>query len=335
MRRLRSTASAAGVLSAAAILLTVRAQPAAGVLFGECYWRGGIQNCKGDQDSKRMEEFVDGCLRCHGKNRCHWGDRPIEIPSTVVYAERLWEVLLAFAGTLELLVRGFTLGFGVRMLKYLFFEDDDGGSTTNGGDRTAALRSFRRRAAASAVAGLSLAAFLHGSSVFVPAQLREEWFSHGMASERGYDTSLPRALYERIRNNSVLHVTELRAEGADDLVCPSQCDSEDCDYTTANYPAMDWTDYALGRIGTSLVYLATTLEVLFRGFSLGFGARMLKFLFSRDGENDGIKNNDNSHLIDSFRHRATVSALAGISVAATLHGSSFFVPAQLRDQWFR
>lgn len=132
----------------------------------------------------------DECFQCERIDSCSWGDCPIPVPLIFFYAEQLWEGLLAFAATLEVLVRGFTLGFGVRMMKYLFWDDNDEDdeaettlsspsssetTTTAATTHRPTVKSFRRKALVSAISGLSLAAFLHESSLFVPAQLREKW----------------------------------------------------------------------------------------------------------------------------------------------------------------
>lgn len=69
------------------------------------------------------------------------------------------------------------LGFGIRKLNYLFFENENE-NATEPTTRANVVKSFRRKALLSAVAGLSLAAFFHGSSLFVPAGLREQWVAY-------------------------------------------------------------------------------------------------------------------------------------------------------------
>ena len=79
---------------------------------------------------------------------------------------------------------------------------------------------------------------------------------------------------------------------------------------------------------TGLKYLWTTLEVLLRGFSLGFGARMLKFLFfpnkndDKNDDDDDQKDTDFSRMdkedddlglfVKSLKPRLFVSAISGI-----------------------
>lgn len=86
------------------------------------------------------------------------------------------------------------------------------------------------------------------------------------------------------------------------------------------------------QIWSWLVYFATTLEVLVRGFSLGFGARMLKYIFFPEESEKLEGTTDN--LFEQFKRRAIVSMISGLSVAAFIHGSSLFIPTQLRDNWF-
>jgi hypothetical protein len=349
--------------------VTIHAQPSFASLY-ENFMGDGRSNSNINSRSRSGEKGgLARCLKCSNSKSCEWGDCLIPIPSVAVYSERLWEGLVVFAVTFEVLVRGFTLGFGIRMLKYLFFENENTTETT----RADVVKSFRRKALLSALAGLSLAAFLHGSSLFVPAEVREEWFAyqhhdhgHGRVGGKAASTTLPLALYEYIERNMV---ERFRDDKGNLESCPSKCTGELCTQALCHV-LIDWTAYFLGRVGTGMAYLATTLEVLLRGFSLGFGARMLKFLFAPDEHggnrtrNSKSKSNSSSYsnessdpssrerehhqqgddkaateeigalLIDSFQHRALVSAISGISVAAVVHGSSLFVPTEMRDRWF-
>jgi hypothetical protein len=79
-------------------------------------------------------------------------------------------------------------------------------------------------------------------------------------------------------------------------------------------------------------HLADTMEVLGRGFSLGFGIQMLRFLFFSGEIRD---DNDNDHFLEALKHRALASAASGAAVATALYGASFFLPANLREDWFR
>merc|ERR1712224_620501 len=72
------------------------------------------------------------------------------------------------------------------------------------------------------------------------------------------------------------------------------------------------------------------MEVLGRGFSLGFGLRMLWFLFS-SGE---VRADDGSNIWNFSKCRVLESARAGVAVATTLYGVSFFLPLHLREYWF-
>ena len=287
------------------------------------------------------------CLKCEHWESCWWGSCHIPIPAVAIYAERVWEALLSSCTTFEVLVRGFTLGFGVRMLNYLFWE----GASEQIADRASVLSSFREKALVSAVAGLSLAAFLHGSSIFVPADVREAWFDYtqysSSSSSSAYNTDVPLALYHHIRRKLVRDYQT----DAGTLECPSNCDGEICNKSLCLID-IDLISYVIGRFGTGISYLMTTLEVLLRGFSLGFGARMLKFLFfpiekatPKSNETKDEKkvfapielessSDEAEDLYKSFQHRALVSAISGISVSAVVHGSSLFVPTRLRDRWF-
>jgi hypothetical protein len=76
------------------------------------------------------------------------------------------------------------------------------------------------------------------------------------------------------------------------------------------------------------VYLSVTLEVLVRGFSLGFGIRMLKYILM--DKDDGNSNEDLSYM----QNRFWISAGSGLAMAAFLHGTKLFIPANIRMGWF-
>mmetsp|Transcript_40041 Transcript_40041/g.58504 ORF Transcript_40041/g.58504 Transcript_40041/m.58504 type:complete len:350 (+) Transcript_40041:66-1115(+) len=289
----------------------------------------------------RTQDF-DQCFQCARRDSCYWGKCEIPIPSSVYWTEWLWEGLLLFAATLEVLFRGFTMGFGVRMLKYLFLEPPGEAATTT---RASIVKSYRRKALVSAISGLSLAFFLYGSSIFFPASLRDAWFAYDRQSWRQGTAAkqLPPAIYKFLRQSLTDRFRKVLKYHYYD--CPLVCSVDDFELQ------INWTEYGLGRIGSGLVYLTTTLEVLLRAFFLGFGARMLKFLFfpndrddpgsveesSRvpdDDDNEQEKEEEEDDLFQSFQHRAVVSALSGISVAAVVHGLSLFVPTELREKWF-
>jgi hypothetical protein len=375
---------------------TIHAQPSFASLY-ETFMADGHRSSSSNSSNKNKNNIrgekgsLARCLKCPHMESCRFGHLFISVPPIVVYLERVWEGLWAFAVTFEVLVRGFTLGFGIRMLTYLFFEHEHENENENENatklptTRHSIVKSFRHKALLSAMAGLSLAAFFHGSSLFVPAGLREQWFGHdnghgGADWNAASTTSLPLALYDYIER-TMLEQYEGNMEA-----CPSNCRGEICTAVLIEI-LLDWTAYGLGRVGTGLAYLVTTLEVLLRGFSLGFGARMLKFLFVPEtlGGNrttnsksksksqskskspslsaDYNERSDPSHrerdqqqlphqqqqqqgdveattevidarLVESIRYRALVSAISGVSVAAVVHGSSLFIPTEIRDKWF-
>lgn len=315
---------------------------------------------KKDSKAETDKAFANKCFQCETWDHCWIGNRYIAIPRAVVYSEWLWDAILVFAATFEVLVRGFTLGFGIRMLNYLFWEPHNGTKTTNHASeseiepqkRARFVKSLSTKALVSAVAGLSLAAFLHGSSIVFPAHVRQEWFHYHRVERNGLCTppkTLPLALYRYIERT--IFPNSLDADGSI-LVCPSRCTDEFCNQTYTEI-RIDSIAYASERMGAGLVFLTATLEVLLRGFSLGFGAMMLNFLFVRtqngEGESPGERNTKRSEsspgvvdqdeveewtdLVQTFRHRALVSSLAGISTAAVIHGSSLFVPIQVRNWW--
>jgi hypothetical protein len=98
---------------------------------------------------------------------CECPECPIIVLPPALYTERLWDALEYFASTVEVLIRGFSLGFGLRMLKYILLED--GGDNDN-------LKHMRDRFWISAVSGLAMTAFIHGISFFVPLKMRMGWF---------------------------------------------------------------------------------------------------------------------------------------------------------------
>lgn len=75
---------------------------------------------------------------------------------------------------------------------------------------------------------------------------------------------------------------------------------------------------------TLSAYFASSAEVWLRAFALGFGAHMLALLFweKRDADFEDIKK------------RTPVSLVSGVAVACFVFGSSFFLPAQFRINWF-
>lgn len=84
------------------------------------------------------------------------------------------------------------------------------------------------------------------------------------------------------------------------------------------------------RFWNLLVYSASTVESLGRGFSLGFGARMLLYLFRPFGTSI---DNGSGDLYEYFLPKAFDSVVSGISLATLIHGVSLFVPASVREQW--
>jgi hypothetical protein len=88
----------------------------------------------------------------------------VKCPSGI--PERLWDACASFASTIEVLLRGFSLGFGMRMLKYILLQDDE------------SMDRIRDRVWISAVSGLAMAAFIYGMSAFVPVGMRMKWFEY-------------------------------------------------------------------------------------------------------------------------------------------------------------
>jgi hypothetical protein len=107
-----------------------------------------------------------------------------------------------------------------------------------------------------------------------------------------------------------------------DLCPPCNCPTnEDKDTITDSATTMPLIFF--NAIWSGLVYFASTLEVLFRGFSLGFGIRMLKDVLLQHDQ-------DLSHI----RERLWIAAFAGLAMATFIYGTSLFVPARYRMNWF-
>ena len=76
---------------------------------------------------------------------------------------------IQFAGTFEVLLRSFALGFGAHMLKYLLW---------NNANNVVTYEDLKGRFRVSAVCGLSMASFVFGVSLFLPTQFRVHWFDY-------------------------------------------------------------------------------------------------------------------------------------------------------------
>ena len=72
-----------------------------------------------------------------------------------------------FAGSVEVWVRAFALGFGAHMLALLFWENRD-----------ADIEDIKRRLPVSIVSGVAVACFVFGCSFFLPAQFRINWLDY-------------------------------------------------------------------------------------------------------------------------------------------------------------
>lgn len=321
-KRLRQSLLVFLVLLAMLASFPVHAHPWFNYFYEDIVGRSSRHNQRnGNQSSSYAEKrFLDKCLDCSGRNNCLWGSCTVSVPWVVVIVETVWDHLWAFGTTIELLIRGFALGFGLRMLKFLVLETD----TSEYTNTTAKLRSFRSQVLMATVAGISLAAMMHGSSLFIPAHLREDWFSSSYRKSSLDTSKLPETVYKHIRQTLLRNTKGI-------LECPLY-ESDDGTCASEEMVVINWTDYTLGRINAALNHLTTTIEVFFRGASLGFGIRMLKFFFST-GEGS-VYNCDPDRFWASFRHRALVSVVSGLSLATAFNGASIFIPTDLRDKWF-
>ena len=70
--------------------------------------------------------------------------------------------------TAETILRGFTLGFGTRMLKFSLIDNDED------------LDKLRDHLIKAVVTGISLSSFILGMSMFLPERYRALWFQSGM-----------------------------------------------------------------------------------------------------------------------------------------------------------
>mmetsp|Transcript_22192 Transcript_22192/g.61814 ORF Transcript_22192/g.61814 Transcript_22192/m.61814 type:complete len:127 (-) Transcript_22192:473-853(-) len=86
-----------------------------------------------------------------------------------VFANALWIFVLHWMQTGEVMLRGFSMGFGLK-LAHLMFRD----SNTNVSEQIANSSKFM---SLSVYAGFAMATIMVGSSLFVPAGFREQWFN--------------------------------------------------------------------------------------------------------------------------------------------------------------
>ncbi|CAB9510701.1 expressed unknown protein [Seminavis robusta] len=77
------------------------------------------------------------------------------------------------------------------------------------------------------------------------------------------------------------------------------------------------------RLWEALMYFGTTIETFSRGFGLGFGGRMMKFVWENKDENT-----------DNLMERMKVCSVSGMALAAVVHGAALFIPADWRLKWF-
>jgi len=70
-------------------------------------------------------------------------------------------------------------------------------------------------------------------------------------------------------------------------------------------------------------HVAHSMETLLRGFALGFGTRMLMFMFLNDDE-----------AMAKLPQYSKISFWAGLAMASVIFGSSMIIPSSLRALWF-
>ena len=76
-------------------------------------------------------------------------------------------MLLYLAGTLEVTVRGFMLGFGAKMLQFMILDGQE--------DK---LERLTARLRVAIVFGVATACVIVGSSMFLPANMRVHWIQY-------------------------------------------------------------------------------------------------------------------------------------------------------------
>jgi hypothetical protein len=111
----------------------------------------------------------------------------------------IWTIFSNFLSTCEVILRSFALGFGVRMLVYIFMEypkeqpqqqreteGDDGGVGGGGGGSSSRGRNInilndmnvRRNIQIAILTGVAMASAVFGSSLFIPTNFRMQWFNY-------------------------------------------------------------------------------------------------------------------------------------------------------------
>ena len=128
---------------------------------------------------------------CHPEDVCP----PCEVcPEPDRTQQFLLPIFFYWAATFEVLARGFALGFGMRMIKYMLWDDSVFAPSTTGAtnpelssaarptnpleDDERMIRSLPIRCKISAAAGLSMAALMFGLSLFLPTNLRSRWYQY-------------------------------------------------------------------------------------------------------------------------------------------------------------
>lgn len=106
-------------------------------------------------------------------------------PTVTTQSPIWWSILSYTLSTCEVLLRSFTLGFGIRMLVYILWEyqqppqaqsevpGDSGGRI---GTNILSDIHVRRNIQIAILTGVSTASAVFGSSLFIPASIRTKWF---------------------------------------------------------------------------------------------------------------------------------------------------------------
>jgi hypothetical protein len=93
----------------------------------------------------------------------------------------IWIILSYFLTSCEVLLRSFTLGFGLRMLAFVFMEYQPappGGGDGGGGGNLLQDVNIRRNIQVAMLTGVALASAVFGSSLFIPVNFRMRWFNY-------------------------------------------------------------------------------------------------------------------------------------------------------------
>jgi len=361
-----------------------------------------------------INELVDACgitnpgyyypPQCCAFNPCHCPPcdcvhKPFSAPQKP-FSERIIDAGLYVSNSMEVLFRGFALGFGMKLSNSLLSYSHKGEQISN----------MYGRFAVSAISGMSTAALIHGASIVIPERFRLEWFLDSNDSLFGGQRLVAPTILQHETKNALRvllngkehksgYEVQMRYNGKDDqwtewkfiaTTPPSRTilrkkDLQMCVAYQFRVRAINIDKYGnlnpftppskaavpgglslygaktcsagpdrvhvkdghcppcyckpsklskqsqWERILNFCVSMTTTCETIMRGFLLGFGVRMLKYVFEDDGVNTGDNLRETKAV---FRGRFLISCVHGLAVAAMITGGSLFIPSDVRKKWF-